>query len=624
MGCVCVRCRADVYAGGAGFNRGGMAMRFTTVGHGVCALVSSALALGLMWGVAVVAAAQNPQMNETAAERDARMEWWREARFGLFIHWGVYSVPGGEHKGKRTDSISEWIMHDLKIPQAEYAAYAGQFNPVKYDADAWVRLAKEAGMKYIVITSKHHDGFAMYDSAVSDYNIVDATPFDRDPLKELAEACRKHGLKLGFYHSQAQDWNHPGGAYAGMEKEPYWDPSVERESMEQYIDEKAVPQVRELLDAYPDLAIMWWDTPVAMTEPLAQKLHDLLKTHPHIIENNRLYSPWPGDFTTPEQHIPPTGLDYDWEACMTMNTSWGYKYFDDKWKSTEMLVRNLVDIASKGGNYLLNVGPTSEGEIPAPSVERLHEIGAWMKVNGDSIYGTTASPFTWLPWGRCTKKVRDDGATLYLHVFDWPQDGRLEVLGLRNQVRAAHLLADNTALEISTDGDWPVVSVPAGAPNALDSVVVLEIAGPLDVESMLPMQDADGKVVLPAYMALIHNMGYGVHLQLRGRGADAVIGEWVEGRAWLNWVFDVNAPGAFDVFVTFAAADEGNALEVKCGDATLAGALPATGGAEAFERVKLGSITITDAGQHSLEIRPKQDTWKGIQLKSVELVPCAK
>ncbi len=206
---------------------------------------------------------------------DSKMDWWREARFGLFIHWGLYAEPAGEWKGEQIPGISEWIMLRAQIPVAEYEALAKDFNPVKYDADAWVQLAKEAGMKYIVITSKHHDGFAMFHSQTNPYNIVDATPFDRDPLKELAEACKKHGLKLGFYHSQAQDWNHPGGSYAGYPDKPHWDNTMQRVPMEQYIDEKVIPQVKEILTNYGDIAIMWWDTPIGMTEEMANKLQPL-------------------------------------------------------------------------------------------------------------------------------------------------------------------------------------------------------------------------------------------------------------------------------------------------------------------------------------------------------------
>jgi alpha-L-fucosidase len=410
---------------------------------------------------------------------DQRMKWWREARFGMFIHWGVYSVPAGVWDGTNvTRSGAEWIMNRGRITMAEYQKLPAQFNPVKFNADDWVKLAKNAGMKYIVITAKHHDGFAMFHSQASAFNIYDATPFKRDPLKELADACKKEGIKLGFYYSQAQDWNHPGGAASGG----HWDPAQDG-SMDEFIDRVDVPQIKELLSNYGPIAVLWWDTPTGMNTERAEKLLPVLKLQPNIISNNRLDSHHlTGDFETPEQKIPATGIPgKDWETCMTLNRTWGFRSYDHDWKTTETLVRNLVDIASKGGNYLLNVGPTSEGLIPDPSIERLREIGRWMDVNGAAIYGTTASPFENLKWGRCTKKVTDNGATLYLHVFDWPADGKLLVPGLKNRVSGATLLAGGKSLTTAQSADGVIVTVPKDAPDKISSTVVLKIDGKPEV-----------------------------------------------------------------------------------------------------------------------------------------------
>jgi alpha-L-fucosidase len=418
-------------------------------------------------------------VKQFAPTHDRRMKWWRQARFGMFIHWGVYALPAGVWNGQEVKrSGAEWIMNRGKIPAADYQKLPAQFNPVKFDAAQWVKLAKDAGMKYIVITAKHHDGFAMYRSKADPFNIYDATPWKRDPLKELAAEAKKAGLKLGFYYSQAQDWNHPGGAAAGG----HWDPKFQDGSMDDYLDKVAAPQIRELLTGYGKVAVLWWDTPVDMTPERGDKLLPLLKLQPDIVSNNRLYrSKTGGDFETPEQKIPPTGIPgKDWETCMTLNGTWGFRASDHNWKTPETLLRNLIDIASKGGNFLLNVGPTAEGEIPAESIERLGQMGAWLKVNGEAVYGTSATPFTDpLPWGRATlKKEGGKRATLYLHVFEWPKDGKLALPPLpgKAKITTAVLLAGKKPLTATTADGITTLALPADAPDPISSTIALKVA----------------------------------------------------------------------------------------------------------------------------------------------------
>lgn len=437
-----------------------------------------------------------------ASSKDLRMKWWREARFGMFIHWGVYSQWAGVYHGhNQARGGAEWIMNRSKIPVAEYQQKAKEFNPTKYNPDAWVKAAKEAGMKYIVITAKHHDGFALFNSKASKWDITDATAYGKDLLKPLAAACKKYGIKLGFYYSQAQDWNNPGGAVARKEMREgwpnpdsaridaytkehkgHWDPAQQTKTFDQYIDEVAVPQVKELMTNYGEVAVLWWDTPTNMTDEAALKLQAQLKLQPHIITNDRLKRPnFAGDTKTPEQKIPTQAeLDgQDWETCMTMNGSWGYKSWDDKWKSTETLIRNLVDIASKGGNYLLNIGPKEDGTFPQESLDRLKQIGDWMKINSEAIYATKASPLAPLPWGRVTRKETPSTTTLYFSVFDWPKDGKLFVPNIKNAIVSAKLLAGGN-LKVKAEDGGIVMKVPNAAPDAIATVIKVEFKGRMD------------------------------------------------------------------------------------------------------------------------------------------------
>jgi alpha-L-fucosidase len=413
----------------------------------------------------------------------ARLAWWSEARFGMFIHWGLYSqwgchYPGAD--GRLLDGKTEHMMRHLRLPLALYSTIAGVFNPVKFDADEWVRIAKAAGMKYIVITSKHHDGFAMWDSAASDYNIVKRTPWGRDPIRELADACRRGGLRFGVYYSLGRDWEDRDVPTSvkpdGNRRSNDWDwPDETTKDFTRYYERKVKPQVRELLTRYGPIDLLWFDTPEKIKPEQSVELMRLIhELQPGCIVNQRVGNRH-GDYRVAEQEIPAGGWADAWETCMTLNRHWGYYRGDEDFKPVETVVRHLIDIASKGGNFLLNVGPTGEGVIPAGSVGRLRDTGTWLARNGEAIYGTTASPIGKPAWGRVTRKVAADGVSLYLHVFDWPADGRLVVPGLRDNVVSAILL-DGARLKMSNEDEGLVLSgLPARAPDPVSTTIAIRL-----------------------------------------------------------------------------------------------------------------------------------------------------
>jgi len=593
-----------------------------------CGLV---LLSGWLAIAAPLQAADDAKWNrETPEQRDARMKWWRDARFGMFIHWGLYAVPAGNWKGQPVRGIGEWIMNSANIPVAEYEQLAKEFNPARYDPAEWVRLAKEAGIKYIVITSKHHDGFCLFDSKATNYDMVDASPYGKCLLKPLADECRKQGLKFCVYHS-IMDWHHP--AQTRPNDKSYNPTKIVPGHKTEYMDYMK-QQLKELLDTC-DPEVLWFDGEWCdwYTEEDARDVYGYLrKLKPQLIINNRVGKgrqgmdgiskgdrEYAGDFGTPEQEIPGTGLPgVDWESCMTMNDTWGFKSDDHNWKSSETLIRNLIDIASKGGNYLLNVGPTAEGLIPEASVERLRDMGRWMKVNGESIWGTQASPFAKTPWGRCTKKVTGGGTTLYLHVFQWPSDGQLLVPGLRNKATGAYLLADagKKALAAESVASGVSVQVPPAAPDSICSVVVLKVAGDLEIEGTVPAQQPDGTIKLTAIDATCH----GQQIRYESGPERDNIGFWLNPSEWFEWTVKVTQPGKFAVSAEIAATGSGS-FRIVAGDQSLQAKAPNTGNYGRFQQVDLGELNIGQTGKVSIEVKAIPEGWQPFNMKSLTLEP---
>jgi alpha-L-fucosidase len=455
----------------------------------------SLVALLIGAGLVVTGAAQTTAPRPPDPAREKRLEWFRDVKYGMFIHWGLYAIPAGEWKGQRSLGLGEWIMNRSKIPVADYEKLAAQFNPVKYNPDEWVQLAQDAGMKYIVITSKHHDGFALFKSAVSKYNAVDATPYKRDILKELADACAKRGMRLGFYYSQSQDWHEPNGAGNNWDFGPDTGPDgkTELKKYDEYLRGKAEPQVKELLTNYGPVALIWFDTPRMMTPERGQRFADIVrKTQPNTLIDGRLGTE--GDYrSTGDNVIPPEASSEAWETPATVNDTWGFRKDDTNWKSPGQVAFKLVDIVSKGGNYLLNVGPTAEGIIPQASADVLRTVGRWLKVNGDAVYGAGMTPFG-EEFGEWTSKDVKDvrGGKLFLANNEWrvtTKPGRLyitffaepraafEIPAMKNRITRAYRLADKAPIALKTENGKTTFNMERPMLDPMATVVVVEFEG---------------------------------------------------------------------------------------------------------------------------------------------------
>lgn len=401
--------------------------------------------------------------------QDTKQQWFKDSKYGLFIHWGLYALLAGEYKGQKTDRIAEWIMNYLNIPVEEYEQLAKEFNPVKFDADMIARKAKEWGMKYIVFTSKHHEGFAMWDSKCSDYNVVKRTPYGKDIVRELKEACDKYGLKLGFYYSQAQDWHDPDGFMFTKDNSEKDYPA--------YLERKCYPQLRELLTEYGDVALIWFDTPMGTTLEQSQEMVRIVKSlQPNCIVSGRIGNGLGEYMTTADNFIPLLPYDGDWEVPATLNDTWGYNKDDHNWKDPNQIIQLLVKINSRGGNYLLNIGPRGDGSIPEESIRILDEVGTYVNANADAIYETKpVCGYQYeLDWGFMTRKDH----RLYLHVFKPKR--RVEVLNIRNTFTRAYLLENKQELEfnfaIVCEGNGCLeVEIPESYQDKKNYVICLEM-----------------------------------------------------------------------------------------------------------------------------------------------------
>lgn len=578
--------------------------------------------------LALIAALPPPglrALDEPDPARDARVEWHREARFGCFVHWGVYSGPAGEWQGRKGGTYSEHLMRTLRIPRAVYFdQIARPFNPTGFDADAWVKLMHDAGMKYLVITAKHHDGFAMYPSKVSNYNLTTVTQFKRDPMAELSAACKKYGLKFGFYYSHAWDWENPdaignswdygepGGESGWWEKRPDLIPKATK-----YVEEKSIPQIRELIAMYhPD--ILWFDTSSKMPPELCRRILEATRAAgPDVVINSRIGGGPFGDYrSTADRPAYFPEVFTDWEAIPTTNESYGYKPSDTSHKPPSHFIRLLAQAVGKGGNILMNIGPRGDGVIDPKDQEILWGIGAWMQQNGESIYGCDRTPLPVQPWGTSTRK----GNRLYLHVFHWPADGKLLVAGLRSTpgtVRALH--GGDIELHRLNDEDVEL-ALPAAAPDAIDSVLVLDFPAQIAADKAIRLATETVPTTLHVMDGRLdgHGIRYG-----DGKTGRDVIEEWSGADSTVTWTVRVPHAAKFKVGAQYNTHGQANtgSFAIQVAQQELAGRVTPTKDVSTFRVDTLGEFVLP-AGEHTIVVRPRQIAGGNLmRLRELELTP---
>jgi alpha-L-fucosidase len=567
--------------------------------------------------------------HETPAQKDQRMKWWREARLGMFIHWGLPSVTAGKWKGQwQENEYSEWIMPHFKITSEENRSIAHEFNPTNFNANEWAKMARDAGMKYLVFVAKHHDGFALFDTAASDFDIMDASPFKRDIVAELAEACKTHGVKLCFYYSQSMDWNEPDALgnfweFTDNIVKPKGSETNSREwirtTYPDYMQRKAIPQMTELLTRYGEVGLVWYDTPRSITEEQSQTYINLIRRYqPNAIVNSRIHASGNmGDYgSTGDNTIPGERQTGDWESPGTMNDTWAYRSDDHNWRTPTDMIRNLIDIVSRGGNYLLNVGPKADGTFPYETIVTLREFKRWMEINGEAIYGSVASPLGELRWGQTTEKPEEN--KLYLHVYQWPYDGKLKLNGLQTKVTKAHLLTSEGKVALDYEADPAlVIDVPENMPNQHATVICLELDGEIKVdESKIERahtvfkearQETEDKWVKDSFRLYVENAKIrGLHVKYNRE--EKYVDSFYDPREYLEFGFRVREnPGNFDIHVQYSSELGSGWYVIDYLGQKVYFKIDATGSMQQSMTVKVGTINIPRDGHKRLTLRPVGD-----------------
>ena len=560
-----------------------------------------------MWGKAVV---------KLRAEDAKRGQLFADGNYAMFIHWGLYSQLANKVDGKTYYGIGEWIMNKrmADIPVARYQELAKQFNPVKFDATEIAQLAKAAGMKYIIITSKHHDGFAMYHSKANAFNVVDATPFGRDPMKDLAEACRQAGLGFGFYYSHNQDWTFPGGGNG-----PATDAEGNPASFDDYFTKKCLPQVKEITSQYGPIEVVWFDTPGRMPKEYVEELVSVVrKNQPNALVSGRAGHDL-GDYQTlGDMEVPHQNVEGLWESVDTTNDSWAYAWYDENWKTPKEILHRLIACVARGGTYMLNIGPRGDGSVPERAARSLRRSGEWIERYPQVVYAADASPWQHaLPWG----DVTTSGNKLFLSVFEWPAAGDLYLPGLKTEILSAKLLRgdDSDAIEFEKMHGWTRLRLPSRAPEKLVSVVELELADTAQVDAAWGIDPAIGTDILAEFAAVTGATQEGKRwMEKFGEWKHVVqVTDWQpDGRA--TWEVDVLAPGDYQVDLTYA------------GEERLVWGVSVDGGdriqnqqnaSHNYQRFPIGWLEFPKPGRYQVSVSCLEGNTQTASLKAIRFTP---
>ena len=560
-----------------------------------------------MWG---------DQNNINSDGSSSKTALFDDGNYSMFIHWGIYSNIANKWKDTTYYGISEWIKHPRRagISDKEYMAESKNFNPVNFDAKAIAKLAKDAGMKYIIITSKHHDGFAMYESKSNDFNIVKASPFARDPMKELAQACKEEGLGFGFYYSHNQDWTFPGGNGG-----PTTTLKGKEVGFDYYFKKKCLPQVKEITTEYGDIAIVWFDTPGNMEKKYVEKLVDIVhKNQPNALISGRAGHGL-GDYKSlGDMNIPVENVDGLWETVDVTNDSWGYAWYDQNWKSPKRILTSVISTVARGGTYMLNVGPKPDGSIPDEAQNALRNSGDWIRRYPQVIYKTESSPWgRKLPWGDVTVS----NGKLNLCIYDWPLDGEIFLPGLKSEIKIANLWVDGKQKPLKTikQGNWTKILLPARRPEKLISVVEVTINGNLEIDKSLSI-DPVYSTIIPVAFAEAQGC------KIEEKQWMEKFGEWkhiMQVQDWtpsskVTWEIEVAEEGYYQVDLNYSGNDrlvwrieneEGSMVQNQQNSSSV------------YKFFEMGLLKFDAPGKHKVSVSFIEGEIESVSLKEIRFTP---